>query len=196
MVPLPTLNKALLDVDAIINDMARAAALDDFERDWKRYLHSLDRVWNKAEAYYGRSPKWSGWSGPFKRARSTDPLLRYLQQARHADEHTVEEITGRSEASFAVGFPDVRSEPRILEHLSIETDGNGNMTIESSEPLKVTFTPPRTRLAPVTNRGVRFDVPALHMGRAVDPEDIVGVARLARDYYESMLRKAEGFFCK
>lgn len=56
--------------------MRQTQSLEDLEEQWKEYLRRLERVWNKAENHFRKSPKWHSWNGRFKRcARKTSCSL-------------------------------------------------------------------------------------------------------------------------
>lgn len=174
-----------------IQEMEQAASLDEFEEAWKAFLHRLERSFNKAQAHFKKSPKWDAWWGRFKNLRATDELLSYLINARGADEHSVEAIVARGGGGIGIG-------PAFGSELYIErmTINNGVIDIRSPQPIRVNFIPDRTKLLPVRNRGRDYKVPIVHLGKAIDPEDVVGIARLGHAFYSDFLDSAEAYFVK
>lgn len=78
-----------------------------------------------------------------------------------------------------------------IEHMEIN---NGVVSIKSPQALKITFYPARTKLLPITNRGRVYSVPTIHLGQAIDPANVVSIAKAALNYYEAFLKEAEKYF--
>lgn len=179
--------------EAIVR-MKDASDLHQMELAWKSFLHHLDRIWNKAEAHFSRSPKWGGWSGQYHKARKEDPLLRYLFQARNADEHSISEITERAPSSTMIN-PITPGGP--LRIRSLITGARGEIVhLDIDTPYKIEFVPGRVSLLPIENRGQTYAVPLAHMGSPIDPGNVVAVAELAIRFYSGFLDAAEAFFVK
>jgi len=174
-----------------IDEMRCAKTLAEFEEAWKEFLGRLERVWNKGVSHFGKSPKWNGWKAQFECLRKTDPLLSYLVNARGADEHTVNEIVGREPGG--IGINPEKGNSLYIEHMEIN---NGNIFIKSPQKIRVDFLPARTTLLPVTNRGRVYALPTFHLGKPVDPRNVIAVADVAAQFYEQFLAKAEEFFVK
>jgi hypothetical protein len=177
--------------EAAIAAMRDAGNLNDFEEHWKQYLHRVERVWNKARAHYGRSPKWLGWASKYEQARKSDPLLCYLINARGAEEHSVNEIVGREPGGVGINAAEGTS-----LHIKRIEQRDGKLVIESDQPLKIDFIAARTTLVPVTNRGRVYPVPSSHLGQQIDPKAVPNLAELATTYYRTALAAAEQFFVK
>jgi hypothetical protein len=179
--------------------MHTSETLIEFDEHWKHFLHRLERLWNKAQAHYGRSPKWGNWAAKFEKDRRQDPLLSYLCNARGAEEHTTAEVTGREAGGIGIGLADgvgVQPDGSIhIEHLFITT-APGHIEVQSAQPLKITFQPERVRMEPITNRGRLYPVPNAHLGHQIDSSNLPAVAELALTYYESLLSQSEAFFVK
>jgi hypothetical protein len=185
--PALELAKARTAIDALRN----AQTLDEFEESWKTFLGRIERVWTKGRSHFGKSPKWSGWQGKFEPLRRSDPLLSYLVQARGADEHTVNAIVGREPGG--IGINAAEGNGLYIEHMTIN---NGNINIKSPQKIRVDFLPSRTTLLPVVNRGRTYPVPTAHLGKPVDPTNVIAVAEAVADFYERFLSEAEAFFVK
>lgn len=185
--PALELEKARTAIEAMRN----AKTLDEFEKNWKAYLSRIERVWAKGLSHFGKSQKWSGWQGKFKPFRRSDPLLSYLVNARGADEHTVNEIVGREPDGIGINAAEGNS--LYIEHMTIN---NGNIYIKSPQKIRVDFIPSRTTLLPVVNRGRTYPVPTTHLGKLVDPTNVIAVAVAGAEFYERFLSEAEEFFIK
>lgn len=174
-----------------IQDMRQAASLIDFEEHWKEYLRRLERVWNKAENHFRKSPKWDSWNGKFKTLRRKDPLLSYLINARGADEHTVSEITEREDERFMV-MPGPSGRAQIK---SMRIDNNGNVAqLEVGGDTIVNFRPARVRLLPIKNRDRVYPVPTEHLSQHLDPSDLLLIAERGAEFYTDFLNQAEAYF--
>lgn len=151
---------------AALGAMESSHDLDAFERSWKEFLHRIERVWNKSEAHFKRSPKWNGWKGTHETLRRTDSLLSYLVNARGAEEHTVEPITERtgSQLSFQAG----PTGSALIRRIAITKEGQ--LLVDGEGSLEVSFSPERIRLLPILNRGRSYAVPSQHLGKGISPE--------------------------
>ena len=176
---------------ASIEGMRNARSLDEFEEQWKSFLHRLERVWNKTSHHYGKSPKWNGWKGKYEQLRKNDPLLAYLVNARGADEHTVNEILSREPGG--IGINPAEGNSFYIEHMTIN---KGQISIKSPQKIRIDFIPAKTRLLPVVNRGRTYAVPVSHRGKVIDPTKVVEIAETAVKFYEEFLNDAESYFVK
>jgi len=75
-------------------------------------------------------------------------------------------------------------------------DMNGVAHMNFPDPIKVTFRPARTKLLPILNRGRVYPVPCRHLNQFIDPEDVIGAARLAHAFYSAFIDDAENYFVK
>lgn len=181
----------LVKAQSAIEAMRNAKALDEFEEHWKEFLRRIERVWNKASFYFGKSPKWNGWKGKTEALRRTDPLLSYLINARGADEHTVNEIVGRDPGG--IGINPAEGNSLYIEHMEIS---NGHIRIRSPQRIRVDFIPARTALLPITNRGRTYPVPTTHLGKPIDPRNVIAIAKAGAQFYQEFLSAADVFFVK
>jgi hypothetical protein len=174
-----------------IEGMRDAKSLGQFEEQWKSFLHSLDRIWNTTSNHYGKSPKWNGWKRKYENIRKNDPLLTYLAYARGADEHTVNEILSREPEG--IGINPAEGNGLYIDQMTIE---NGQIYIESPQKIRVDFTPTKTKLLPVLNRGRTYAVPVSHRGQVIDPTKVVEMTEIAVRFYEDFLNDVESYFVK
>ena len=181
----------LRQAEAAIEEMRTAKSADGFERGWKEFLRRVERVWSKTAAHFGRSPKWKGWNSKFECARKSDPLLSYLVNARGAEEHTVNEITGRD--AGGIGINPAEGNSLYIERMEMQ---DGILRISSPQKLRIDFLPERMSLLPVLNRGRTYAVPVEHLGRAVNSRDALSIAAAGISYYREALSEAEAFFVK
>ncbi len=191
MQPSPQIQAELNKCAALLEEMAHTATAPEFEEKWQRFLGYLERIWNKCQDHFGRSPKWNGWKGRFEKQRRTDPLLSYLSNARGAHEHTVADITERTPGSIGIGAGPSGSVH--IKHLHIGPDGvQGDWTGE----LAVTFTPGKVNPVSVTNRGRVYAVPEAHLSEKLPDNSALTLGRYGLAYYQKFVADAEAFFVK
>lgn len=179
MQPTQELHKAEQQVEL----MSQARTLDDFEQHWKQYLHSLERVWSKAEAHFRQYSSWDGLKGKYVKLRKEDPLLSYLTNARGAEEHTVKEITRRELGGLTINPATGNS--MFIESLVIQ---NGTIVeLKSPDTLRIDFIPERVCLEPISNRGRSYPPPIEHLGKPVNTLDVISLAKLGAQFYRDFL---------
>ena len=175
----------------LLDLLARTSSPLEFDDIWQRFLGHLERVWNKSQNHFSKSPKWGGWQGRYVNQRKTDPLLIYLINARGAHEHTVQDITNKTPGSIGLS---AGSSGRVhIKSLQVGPDG---ITGDWDGDLAITFTPGRVDLAPVKNRGRTYAVPSSHLGIQIDNTSALTIGALGLEYYQNLVTEAEGFFAK
>lgn len=171
--------------------MRKATSLQELDEQWKEFLHRIERVWNKAASHFKKSPRWNGWQGKYLKLRGNDELLCYLVNARGADEHTINEITERTEGGFSL----LAGPSGNLHIHSLKTDSFGNISELYVNPGTVAkFDVARVKLLPVRNRGVDYNVPRQHLSQPVDPDNLIDIAERAIKFYDGFLVAADAFF--
>jgi len=181
----------LANAKASIEGMSNARSLDEFEEHWKDFLRRLERVWYKTANYYSKIPKWNGWQGKYKQIRKNDPLLAYLINARGADEHTVNEIVSRKPGS--IGINSAEGNSLYIDEMTIN---KGTISIKSPQKIRLDFSPARTTLLPVVNRGRTYPIPLSHRGTPIDSSKVIEVAEVGLKFYEEFLNDVEATFVK
>lgn len=171
------------------NGLIFAKTLEESEECWKMYLHRLERCWNKIHSHYGKSPKWSGWQGPFLKQRKQDPLLSYLIKARGRDEHSVEDIVNKRQHSLGLGPLD-QSQPMVINNFKMD---NGVVTYDGYN-IAETFTPGGLELLTITYKGREYPPPVTHLGKPLKSNLMVDIADLGLEYYADVIKRAEKFF--
>lgn len=190
MQPSPNIRSELEKCADLLAQLEQASSISEFEDLWQRLLGHLERVWNKCQSHFSKSPKWNGWKGRYETQRRQDALLSYLTNARGAHEHTVGDITARVPGSVQIGagpggYAHVRS--LRIGPKGVEGDWDGD--------LAVTFSAARIDPLPVKNRGRDYPVPTSHLGKALESTSVISLGRAGFSYYRDLVSKAEGFFC-
>lgn len=188
----PNIHAELRRCTELLDQLGAASSPEDLEEKWQRFLGHLERVWNKCENHFGRSPRWNGWKGRYEKQRKADPLLSYLTNARGAHEHTVASITEKKPASIGIGAG--RGSSVFIKHLEISPDGN--ISGDWDGELAVTFTPAQVAATAITNRGRTYVVPTSHLGDRLPDTSLSSLGRAGFAYYQSLVEEADRFFVK
>jgi hypothetical protein len=191
--PIDKPRTQLSKAKSYIDQMASSNSPQNYEDNWKEFLHNLERSWNKLTSHLKRSPKYQGWTerGKTEKLRRQDPLLSYLVNARGAEEHSVADITGNEAAGIGIN-------PAVGNSLHINKleMKNGQLSIDSDQPIKIEFIPGKMILLPVENRGRTYHLPTEHLGQIIDYKNPVKIAQLGYDFYLNYFNKAEKHFVK
>jgi hypothetical protein len=191
--PIDKPRAQLSKAKSYIEQMENSNSLQNYEDNWKEFLHNLERSWNKLTSHLKRSPKYQGWTdrGKAEKLRRQDPLLSYLVNARGAEEHSVADITSNEAGGIGIN-------PAVGNSLHIKkmVMNNGQLTIDSDQALKIEFIPGKMILLPVENRGRIYQLPIEHLGQKIDYKNPVEIAKLGYDFYLNYFNKAEKHFVK
>lgn len=176
--------KQLERAESYIEKMASSKTLEEYEEHWKDFLHNLERAWNKLTHHLNRSPKYESWKERHRtvKLRKSDSLLSYLVNARGAEEHTVEDITRQQ--SGGVGINPAYGNTLHINYMTIN---NGQIFIDSKEPIKVDFMPNRLELIDVVNRGRTYYIPTSHLDTPFKPTTPLKLRSLALSFTETTL---------
>jgi hypothetical protein len=132
---------ALARGSSALVELQSASTLEEARHAWLDFLFDIERVWNKLQAHYSKSPKWGGWCSPYVKARKQDQLLQYLQQARNAEEHTLDETTALVPGRVTGIQSAMPNKPVHIESLQIH---RGSMRLEAAPgTLEILVSPPQ-----------------------------------------------------
>lgn len=193
MQPLDKPWEQLKRAESYIDKMANSSSLDEYEEYWKEFLHNLERSWNKVTSHLNKSPKYQGWveRGRTEKLRRQDQLLSYLVNARGAEEHSVSDISRQQPGG--IGINPAFGTSLHIKKLEII---NGQIHIDSDQPIRVDFIPGKVDLLKVENRGRAYDVPTNHLGTQLPTNDPLEIAKLGIAFYKDYFQKAEQHFVK
>jgi hypothetical protein len=141
------LNRALKSVTLL----GAANNFADVQSHWTAFLASAGRVFTKLEEGSKDTQKSKTWFGTKVHQRRTDPVLRYVWQARNAHEHTLQDLTQHVITEVPPSLADIEKLRRAQDE--------AGMPVGRGMPIEATATPPDVRLLPVVNRGSRCDPP-------------------------------------
>lgn len=173
-----------------IDGMKKACSLDEFEAEWRQFLTCLEKVWTKVERSCQTFPsKFEPWQGSYKRLRKKDMLLRYLKQARDADEHSIQDVTQVAPGSRTINFVNPRG--GYIEHMEIR---GGQIVAYSGDPIIVKDTSPHPVAVPVKNHGEWFNPPTTHLNVPITSQHPVVLADLGLKFYQQFVDEVERQF--
>ncbi|MBO0162590.1 hypothetical protein J0692_10140 [Vibrio alginolyticus] len=171
--------------------MKSASNFEIFEEEWRDFLNCIEKVWNKTErGCLSFREKFQPWQGQFSRDRRKDALLKYVKQARDADNHSIQEVAEVKPGSKTIGFANKKNGSHI-ESLKIVND---NIVEYKGDPLIVQDHPPTVVALKVKNNGNWFNPPREHKGQPLKTQHPVEIAELALAYYQNFVTEAEAKF--
>lgn len=149
-------------------------------------------MFNKLHLACRDDPRAFPWYGRKKHEREQDETLVYLLQARHSNEHSLDDITEQAPSFLSIG---AAGEEVIIRELRI--DGKGNLSGAVSGKPKVTITkgPAKLKLLPVTNRGVTYQPPKEELVAELEATPW-RICETAIAYAEQLLQEASQFLDK
>lgn len=128
-----------------IRDMKQANSLEEFEAEWREFLTYLEKVWTKVErSCQTVRNKFEPWQGKYHRLRKKDMLLRYLKQARDADNHSIQDFTKIESGSRSIRFENPKG--GYIKHMEIR---DGEIAAYEGDPIVVEDKPPQPVAVPV-----------------------------------------------
>ena len=164
-----------------------------FEREWSLFLSAINSVHEILKTSARSNAKCRQWMDiKDKNFIRKDPLLKYLLHARGVDFHGLEsgaspDVKGADYVGYVENFPmsfAIRDEHGVVHH-----QGGGGAIQLAGEVTSFSFS---YKLVPVTDErhGNVFDPPTFHLGLPVEDSKPTTVAKLALDYYSSLLEEA------
>jgi hypothetical protein len=181
--------EALVLAHADMDAMRKANTPVDMRKAWIAFLINLNRAYNKAYAKLSTVRKFEGWAerGRLKALRARDPLIAYLKNSRHADEHGAS-LALETEANIEFHM---KAGSRGLWVDKVEARLNGHASVEGVRgDVDVRVTPPKFELVAVKNRST-FPVPNTHLGIALPSREPIVLAE-AGSLLPWLLRKGGG----
>jgi hypothetical protein len=153
----------------------------EMRRAWQEFIDRIEKTWNKLKLECDKVGNRAALDAA-SNLRKTDPMLRYLSQARHADQHTLQSST-----MFGLGFK-ISLPPGAEFHIDFihgtASSKGADVSLRVGKPVYC--------LLPIVNRGISCDPPAEHLGKALGDVTPITVARLAFEFYRSLVDKAIG----
>lgn len=178
-----------------IKDLEECATFQEFSDTWYIFLMSWNGVFNCLEQGSKASATSRQWFARKKAARKGDPLLSYIFQARHDDEHGISRVLDESSGSLIFEVPDVGVEGRQLSTLIDRRNGTLDITVTRPDggPIRlVHIQNPGIALRHVTARGGIIHAPPItHLGNPLSDLSPLSVGRLALAFATAVAAEAE-----
>lgn len=189
--------KELNNAKDSLDKMYKSKDCNDFEKNWRDLLNFIEKAWTKSERECQTiKNKFQPWQGQYVILRKKDPLLSYLKNARHADNHSIEEIVEKTHQSIEINFLDTGRGPCYAEDIVIS--GNSIHYKGNGDPIIVYFSPERILCKSFKNENTLYNVPNIHIDTNInDNLNPFTLAKLGIDFYEKYLNDiGNKFFCK
>ena len=186
-------HQRLANANEALSRLEAANTLLTVERAWSEYLIAISAIYSKLEIGSKGNGASDAWFGRKKKQRKDDPLLSYLQQARHAEEHGIAHGVDAVETIHLTLIKDGQEwkilstmyvssvdaeESRLNNDAKVEVfDANRNL-VESQ-----TIITHAVQLLKVKNRGVIYELPEKFLGYAIIDNSPLGVARLSISFF-------------
>ena len=121
------------------------------EEAWSNFLTMANRAYTKLEQGAKDNGKHRAWFGRQKHERRQDPSLRYIKNARDADEHGLERITERASGGIGIKFSSRRVLNQRSSNADILVEDRLHWNLRSSSEISVHAYPAGVKLIAVTN---------------------------------------------
>lgn len=170
--PLKHPRAELKAAENALQAMRTAQSFDKFEEEWRSFLNYLEKVWVKAErACQHIQNQFLPWQGEFSRLRKKDMLLRYLKQARDADNHSIQEVVEHKPGIYSFSLPGGPGGVRI-DRLRTGPDGRVIEYVGSHRPT-IIDEPPQINVVPVKNKALsELGIEANYIESMVLPKEV------------------------
>ncbi|WP_305374652.1 hypothetical protein [Photobacterium leiognathi] len=178
-----------------IGRMKGAEGFDDFDSEWRLYLNAIEKVFVKVErAAQPYRNKFEPWQGKYNKLRKKDSLLKYLKQARHADNHSIQDVAKVTPGVYSFSVP---GGPGVTHIQSLKTDHTGRVVeYIGNRPAQIVDIPSRLQCVGFQNNGTNFNPPKEHLGKKLKSDNPVYLSEQGLAFYESFLVEAERKFDK
>lgn len=121
---------------------------------------------------------------------STDPLMRYLHEARNVEEHGLEPTAKFETSSLSIGGP---GEAVRIDGM-IGPGGSLRVTPLGESKVTITYRPSETTLLPVMDRsGQLWPVPETHLSKPVSDQSPISISRLGLAVFTELVTDAAKF---
>lgn len=167
--------------------MKNASSLEEMNEYWTNLLNNFEKAWVKVERHCQPfRQKFEPWQGRYNRLRKDDELLRYVKQARDADNHSIQETTKIIPGSTTGNF--VNPLRGYIKEITII---NGKVVYYEGDPMIIKTKPTQPEVQMVHNSGRDYPPPSKHLNSEVESLHPVYIAQLALQFYERYINETE-----
>lgn len=191
--PLKPVKLELRASENAIRKMESASSVAEFEEEWRDFLGGLEKVWNKTErcCEVVRS-QFQPWQGRYTRLRRKDMLVRYLKQARDADNHSIQEVMEYTPPNRQIIIGgDTNGRPTRFYGLVVAGD---EVYYEGTTPIHIKTTAERVVAVRVKVNGEWHNPPTSHLGKPVPDVHPLTIAKLGLEFYQNFVMEVEAKF--
>jgi hypothetical protein len=195
---LPKILQRFQKAKAALHQCRNAKNFDLFTSAWSDFLVATGGIMNLLEAGAKDTPQGRQWYGGIKRSFNADPLLKYMFQARNAEEHTADAITSHhADHTLTIGDPgetvhigslstgrDFWRDPVGIAQNAVLPTGPDN-----SLPT-IRYSPAGPRLDPVTDNRFKttFAVPTTFLGGPLKDSSPITIGTLYLTHLEGIIK--------
>jgi len=179
---------------------------DEFCVQWSNFLHAAKGIYTVLEQGAKATPQSRQWFGKKNRERLTDPLLRYVCEARNDDEHGIEPVSryvppelklGVGRQGYSNTVVDDRGNTFVNCGAALSFSGKipdelPTLRALDGKPILNEFIPPHAKLVRVHDRSkTPYDPPTSHVGQPVPDSSPLAIGKLANEYLSKLLDEAQ-----
>jgi hypothetical protein len=174
--------------------MARATQYPDFLEHWQVFLMRIERAWEYAARTLQKERGFQQWFKPYTQQKRSDPLLVYLEQARHAETHAV---AMTMQKPMVLSFRDRLDRPFAVDSVTANIkDGVLTIAVETAGPDKLlsyeaNLVPVDPILMRFKNRDKWYEPPQCHLGQRHARLHPVEAAQLGLAFYRGFIEEAK-----
>jgi len=179
------LEKTKIELNAAqhaIERLKKAETYPEIKVAWQDVVSRLEKTWTKAKlecaSCVGEARRLLDTAAA---SRSSDELLIYLSQARHADQHSLESGTSWG-LGMRIEVPAGASVNIDFEKGTVQAQ-DGDIRVEVADPIYA--------LIPVVNRGVTFNPPEQHLGSPIKGREPITLAEAGFSFYSQFVLDLE-----
>ena len=191
-----------------VDELETCTNFDAFNDIWYVFLVSAKNIYTVLKQGAKITPQCRQWFGARNQERLSDPLLRYITEARNDDEHGLEPMgeyvppeinMGVSKPGYSNAMVDQYGNTYIGNGTAVKIIGTNNafapkLRALDKKPIAIEEVAAHIKLIPVRDRSKStLDPPSSHLGQPVVDQSPLNVARLMLAYLIGLVKGAEGF---
>jgi hypothetical protein len=181
----------LRKAEAALKRVEIAQMYEEFAAAWSDFVTLCATIFSVLETASKDNPKCKTWFGTCNNERTADPLLSYMKQTRHVEEHGIEPVTQQE-----VGFIKFLGNSHI-QNMKVAQSGSlrlltATVTIPPGAELQLHMKPSSAKLVSVANPkyGDTFEVPTMHLGQPLSDCSPANVAKLCFTFHQRVVGEA------
>ena len=175
-----------------LQSMESSHDLDEMEQLWRDCINHIEKSHTKLlSATNPVKGKFSSFFSKKITQKKNDELLRYVNQARNTDNHSIADLSRKVPPSTRYSsLPGAKS--HYIKHMVIGS--YGQIEHYEGDPMLVKFHPASIEVISVTNSGVMYSPPNTHLGVPVASKSPIVLARKAISFFEDWIEDSSKNF--